>query len=102
MRRGDMWSLARASSQLIKLRPASPDGYALRAVSEINGKEFTAAEADARKAIEVAPDNPVGYVQIGNLNFAQKRFTDAVTDYHQALERDPKSNDALRGLMNAF
>src|SRR4029077_6296093 len=44
----------------------------------------------------------VGYVQMGNLDFAQKRFSDAVAEYRQALERDPKSNDALRGLMNTY
>ena len=84
------------------LRPALADGYALRAVAEINRKQFLAAEDDARKATEVAPGNSAGYVQLGNLNFAQKRFAEAEASYRQALDRDPKSNDALRGLMNTY
>jgi len=95
-----MSTLEQASTQIITLRPNSADGYALRAVSEINRKQFLDAEKDVRKAIEVAPGSSAGYVQLGNLNFAQKRFPEAEANYRQALERDPKSNDALRGLMN--
>ncbi len=102
MRRGDMTTLEQTSGEIIKLRPASPDGYALRAVSEINQKHFSAAEADAQKAIEVAPGSAAGYVQMGNLNFAQKRFNEAEGSYRLALDRDAKSNDALRGLMNTY
>jgi tetratricopeptide (TPR) repeat protein len=87
---------------MINLRPTIPDGYALRAVSEMNQKQFSAAEADARKAIAVAPDNSAGYVQLGNLNFLQKRFKEAEAAFRQALDRDPHSNDALRGLMNTY
>jgi tetratricopeptide (TPR) repeat protein len=36
------------------------------------------------------------------LNFAQKRFKEAEAGYRQALDRDPKSNDALRGLLNTY
>ena len=102
MRSGDMTTLAQTSTQLIALRPSSAEGYALRAVSEINRKQFGAAETDAHKAIEVAPGSAAGYVQLGNLNFAQQRFKDAETGYRSALDRDPRSNDALRGLMNTY
>src|SRR5256712_84790 len=53
-RKGDMNALEQDSSQIIRLQPASPDGYALRAASFINRKQFTRAEEDVHKAIEVA------------------------------------------------
>jgi tetratricopeptide (TPR) repeat protein len=102
MRKGDMATLEQASTQLIGLRPASPDGYALRAVSEINRQLFPAAESDARQAVRVSPTSSAGYVQLGNVNFAQMRFNEAETSFRQALARDPKSNDALRGLLNTY
>lgn len=102
MRKGDMTTLDQASTQLISLRSMLPDGYALRAVSEINRKQFRAAEADASKAIVVSPANAAGYVQMGNLNFAQSHFKEAQDSYREALGRDPRSNDALRGLMNSY
>src|ERR1700686_2884244 len=71
-------------------------------MAEINRKHFMAAAQDAHKAIEVAPASSAGYVQLGNLNFAQKRFQEAEANYRQALEREPRSNDALRGLMNTY
>jgi tetratricopeptide (TPR) repeat protein len=41
-------------------------------------------------------------VQLGNLALAQKRFSEAESGYREALVRDPKSNDALRGLINSY
>ena len=102
MRRGDMTTLAQTSAQIIAFRPTSAEGYALRAVSEINQKQFREADADVRRAIEVAPASAAGYVQLGNLNFAQQHFKEAADAYRSGLERDPRSNDALRGLMNSY
>jgi len=102
MRRGDMTTLAQTSAQIIAFRPTLAEGYALRAVSEINQKQFREANADVLRAIEVAPASAAGYVQLGNLNFAQQRFKEATDAYRSALDRDPRSNDALRGLMNSY
>ena len=102
MRKGDMSALERAASQIISQQPTSPDGYALRAISDINRKLFGAAEQDAHQAIEVAPQSPLGYVQLGNLNFVQKQYGPAGRAYQDALDRDANSVDALRGLMNTL
>jgi len=101
MRTGDMAGLGETATQIIRLRPASPDGYALRAISNINRRQFDQAEADIESAIHVAPGSAVGYVQSGNLRFVQKKHSDAERAYRDALKRDPNSTDALRGLMNA-
>ena len=84
------------------MQPASPEGYTLRAVSEINRKQFQQAEEDIRKAIAVAPQSHLGYVQLGNLRFVQKQYGEAGKAYQDALDRDPNSTDALRGLMNTY
>jgi len=102
MRRGDMTTLAQASAQIVAFRPTSSEGYALRAVSEINQKHFREADADVQRAIEVAPASAAGYVQLGSLHFAQQHFKEAADAYRSALDRDPRSNDALRGLMNSY
>ncbi len=102
MGKGDMTTLEQSATQLITLQPASPEGYALRAVSEINRKQFPAADADVHKSIEVAPQSQFGYVQMGNLKFVQKEYGDAAQAYQQALDRDSNSTDALRGLMNSY
>src|SRR3989475_5100669 len=102
LRRGDMDSLAQTADQIIHVQPASPDGYVLRAVAEINRKQISKAEEDIRKAIEVAPQNPAGYVQTCNLPLVQKQYGDAEKYYQQALDRDPNSSDGLSGLMNAY
>lgn len=102
MRRGDMTTVERASGEVIRLRPTSPEGYALRAVSGINQKHFSAADADVHKAIDVAPGSALGYVQLGNLSLALKKLKEAETAFQSALDRDPRSNDALRGLMNTY
>ena len=87
---------------MINLQPKSPEGYALRAVSEINRKQFDAADTDVHKAIDVAPQSQFGYVQLGNLEFVRKKYVDAAEAYQDALDRDTGSTDALRGLMNTY
>jgi Flp pilus assembly protein TadD len=100
LRQGDMTTLEQTSNQMINLQPASPEGYALHAIVNINRDKFDEAEKDARKSIEVAPQSSFGYVQMGNLKFAQKQYKDAAQYFQQSLDRNANSTDALRGLMN--
>ncbi len=102
MRQGDMATLREAATQIITQQPASPDGYALRALSYINRKQFDEAEKDVRKAIEVAPNSAYGYAQLGNLKFSQKQYGDAAKAYQQALVLNPNSTDAFRGMINTY
>ncbi|MGB6130435.1 MAG: tetratricopeptide repeat protein [Acidobacteriaceae bacterium] len=102
MEQGDMRSLDGDAMQLIRMEPGSPQGYSLRALAEINLKEYGPAEQDIQKAIAVAPQSGYGYVQLGNLRFAQQRYADAQTAYRTALDRDSGSLDAVRGLANTY
>ena len=102
MQKGDMNALQDASNQMIRLQPGAPEGYALRALSNINGKHYAEAEQDIHRAIEAAPQSAFGYVQMGNLRFVQKQFSDAAKAYQDALDRNADSIDALRGLMNTY
>ena len=99
---GDMISLEDAASQMVRLQPGSPEGYGLRALSNINRARYAVAEQDVQRAIETAPNSAFGYVQMGNLRLAQKQFSDAAKAYQEALDRSANSTDALRGLANAF
>ncbi len=87
---------------MIRLQPASPDGYAMRAFSLMTRKQFASAEQDARKAIEVAPQSAEGYLEMGHLNTYEGRFSEAESWYKQSLSRDANSQDALRGLINVY
>ncbi len=102
MRKGDMDTLEQCATRMISLQASSPEGYALRALANINRKRYTEAEADARKAIEIAPQSSFGYVQMGNLKFAQRQFSEAAQAYQTALDQNQGSTDALRGLMNSY
>ena len=102
MRKDDMVALEQAAEQIIRLEPASPDGFALRAVSNINRRLFAPAEQDIHQAIQVAPQSAVGYVQMGNLRLVQRQFNEAAQAYQQGLDRDANSIDALRGLINTY
>lgn len=100
--RNDMEDLDREASEIIRLQPSAPDGYALRALSNINRKRFFLAEKDVQQAIAVAPQNSFGYVQQGNLKLAERQLDGAAVAYQAALDRNPNSKDALRGLMSAY
>jgi len=102
MLQGDMTTLEDAANQMIRLQPGSPDGYALRALADINRKHYVEAEQDIRRAIAASPQSALGYAQLGNLRFVQKQYGDAAKAYQDALDRNANSMDALRGLVNAY
>src|SRR5581483_4467654 len=102
MRRGDMVQLADIATQIVNAQPTAPDGYLLRAISEMNRKDADAAETDIRTAISLAPQDSGGYIQLGNLRQLQKRFAESEKFYQDALTRDPASGEALSGLMNLY
>jgi tetratricopeptide (TPR) repeat protein len=97
-----MDALQQSADEITRLQPASPDGYALRVLVDINRKQFARAEQDANKAIQVAPQSPVGYLQLGELRLTQRQFAEAEKAFQQALDRDPSYVDALKGLMNTY
>lgn len=102
IRTHDMGALEQAATEIIQLQPQSPDGYAMRAISYINRRQFPQAEEDIKRAIAVAPQSPVGYQQLGGLNLVKRNYMAAEAAYREALDRDANSYDALQGLMNTL
>jgi tetratricopeptide (TPR) repeat protein len=98
--RGDASGLAQEADQIIAIQPAAPDGYLLRAVAEINRKQYDKADEDIKLSLEKEPNNPTAYVQLGNLRMAQNQLPEAQMAYQQALDQDPNSTDALGGVLN--
>ena len=98
--RSDAGALAQEADQIIALQPAAPDGYLLRAVAEIDHKQFSTADEYIRRSLEKEPNNPAAYVQLGNLRMAQSQYGEAQKAYQQALDQDPNSTDALGGVLN--
>jgi tetratricopeptide (TPR) repeat protein len=98
--RGDPGELAKDADQIIALQPAAPDGYLLRAVADIDRKEFSTADEYIHRSLEKEPSNPAAYVQLGNLRMAQNKYAEAQKAYQQGLDQDPNSTDALGGVLN--
>ena len=84
--------------------PFSTDRYArlLRAVAEIDRKQFAAAEDYIKRSIQRASNNAAAYVQLGNLRMAQNNLAEAQKAFQQALDLDPNSTDALGGVLNVY
>ena len=99
MRRGDADLLSSSAEQIINAEPFSPDGYVLRASARSLRKNPAGAEADLKKAIEVAPENPLGYTQLGNFRARQRQYAEAGKLFEQVLAQSPKNLDALSGMV---
>lgn len=102
IRRGDANGLAQEADQIIALEPESSDGYLLRAIAEINRKQFVAAESYINRALAKSPNNSATLIQMGNLRSAQNRLADAQKAYQLALDHDPDSIEALGGVLNVY
>jgi tetratricopeptide (TPR) repeat protein len=102
IRRGDATALALEADQIISQQPASPDGYLLRAVAEIDRKQFASAQDYINRSLQKSSDNAPAYVQLGNLRMAQNNPAEAQKAFQQALDQDPNSTDALGGVLNVY
>jgi tetratricopeptide (TPR) repeat protein len=102
MGKGDWNGLYDTASNIIQAKPAAAEGYVFRAVAAMNLGQKTQAEQDINKAIEVGPNNPLGYIWLGNLRLPDKRYPEAEKSFLRALDLDPKSSDALNGLMRTY
>ena len=102
IRRGDATALGLEADQIISQQPDSPDGYLLRAVADIDRKQFVSAEDYIKRSVEKSPDNAPAYVQLGNLRVAQNRTADAQAAFQKALDQDPNSSEALGGVLNVY
>jgi cellulose synthase operon protein C len=98
--RGDPGELAKEADQIIAVQPAAPDGYLLRAVADIDRKEFSTADEYIHRSLEKEPNNSAAYIQLGNLRMAQNKYAEAQKAYLQGLDQDPNSTDALGGVLN--
>jgi len=101
LKKHDPKLLAESGEHLKAIAPMAADGYIYEAEGLFWQGNQSGAEADLRKAIEVAPDNAAGYFQMGNLLAGQKKYDEAEKYFIQALQKDPSSPDALSGLVNA-
>jgi cellulose synthase operon protein C len=100
MRRGDSPTLSQLSQQMIQVEPRSPEGYIYHAQALVRQNDAAGAEADLKKAIEVAPGTSAPYARLGDLRMYQKRYDEAEKLYSEALQRNPLAVDALTGLVN--
>jgi tetratricopeptide (TPR) repeat protein len=75
----------------IAARPDFRESYQLRALIHLAHMNFTAAERDARKAIELKPKAHAAYNTLGQVFLAQKRFDDAKDAYREALRQAPEN-----------
>jgi tetratricopeptide (TPR) repeat protein len=102
MQKGDWATLNSAGAAVIRMQPNAPQGYVMRAISEVGRKDTVAAESDFNRAIEVAPKDPIGYVRLGEFRLTQGRSKDADRLLEQALDLNPGSAQALRLLMASY
>jgi tetratricopeptide (TPR) repeat protein len=93
---------AQSAGALIALQPASAGGYNVRAVVEARRHDLVAAEADLKKAIEVAPHDPLAYTRLARVRIVQKKYPEAEALYDQALGQNPAFTEALGGLLQTY
>ena len=99
-RNGNVSLLADSSEQLIKIEPLAPEGYLFHAKALFAKGDQAGAEADLKRAMDIAPRNSLPYELMGDLRVAQKKPDEAEKFYSQALVLNPSAANALTGLVN--
>jgi len=80
----------------------SAAGYARAAAVDVVRQHYDQAEADLKRAIEVAPRNPLGYSRMGDLRVHQGKIAEAEPLYRQALNLDPGFGEAAAGVVDLY
>ena len=94
IQKGDASLLTSSSEQLIKIEPKVPEGYLYHSIALLNHGDQAGAEADLKKAIEVAPQDPTAYIRMGELRSGQKKPDEAEKFFSKAMALKPGSAEA--------
>ncbi|HUN60339.1 MAG TPA: tetratricopeptide repeat protein, partial [Candidatus Sulfotelmatobacter sp.] len=97
--RSDWRGLQEISEQLEKYSPNAVDGLLFHATARFNQGDPGGAEADLNRLLKLAPDQSLAYVKLGQLRLSEKRYGEAESYFRQALARDPKSIEAVKGII---
>jgi tetratricopeptide (TPR) repeat protein len=68
----------------------------------VNDKQLDKAEADFKKAIEIAPTFGPAYTALGKLYLSQGKLDDAISNLHLAIRYDPSDFEARLTIGIAF
>lgn len=76
----------------LELQPELANAYTTRSLIESTTDwNWKAAEASARKAIELMPNSASGHHRLGSVLMLQRRFAEAETEFRRARDLDPTS-----------
>jgi tetratricopeptide (TPR) repeat protein len=96
-RKDDMDLLRQTADGFISAQPSLPDGYLMRAGSNL-AKDPVAAQADLQKVLAIAPEDSRGYTGMAQLQARQKKYAEANKLFEQALGKNPRDLQAMMGL----
>lgn len=82
-------------NQVIAAKPYLPEPYYLRAIAKYSLEDFSGAEADAAKAIEINPFLPDAWEVRAVAMQSMRRYDDAIRFYDSALELLPYNRQML-------
>jgi tetratricopeptide (TPR) repeat protein len=88
--RGNLETALDLADKAIFARPGFWESYQLRALIYLSGMQFSAAERDALKALELRPDAHPALNTLGQIYLVNKDYTRAVDVYGRAVALSPK------------
>jgi Flp pilus assembly protein TadD len=102
LEQNDLDLATKSAEALIAAQPALPQGYNVRAVVKVRRKDVSGAEADLKKAIELAPRDPIAYTRLGEIRTLQRAYPEAEKLLERALEVAPTFTEALAGISQIY
>jgi tetratricopeptide (TPR) repeat protein len=90
---------ARAASTALRLDPDLARARVALGLVNVYRLDWTAAEAEYVRALELAPEDPLVRQRYAELQAALGRFSSALTHAARAADRDPRSTGPLRTLL---
>lgn len=77
-------------------------GYTARAAAKLYLRDYSGAQADLERSIQIDPRNPEAKANLAGLYLLKKDVANARTQAEQAVEIGPSSDAAINSLVNAY
>jgi tetratricopeptide (TPR) repeat protein len=101
LQRGGAAAAIKAAQSGLAAAPQNPVARLLLARAHMAGGEVAAAEAEMKKLVAEFPKAPAVQGQSGTLALVKRDYRSARLAFARTLELDPKSNEAVAGLVAA-
>jgi len=90
------------AQQFVDAHPSNAQGHVILGSLQFDSKNYSAAQAEFERAIQIEPNNVEGYLRMGRVFQGKNQPDEAIGQYEKALKLQPKSASLVTMVGNLY